>query len=186
MRLFILISILINFAFSDFIVNNYNDKTVANRVAAINKKINTFKTFSTLDKLKLVNSFFNSHITYASDLAVYGKKDYRATIQEIVLTMKGDCDDYVFAKMQALLYLGINSRDMIIATTKESNGVVHMKLYVIYDQKIYVLDNYNKSFRLLTDKERLLELSVLNGNIYEQYISNKLALNSSNNNNRKI
>lgn len=116
---------------------------------------------------------------------VYGQNDHKATMEETVLTMRGDCDDIVIAKMQALLYLGIPSSQMYIVVSNEKNQL-HMKLYVKLENKIYVLDNLNKSFREITIEERANEVKLVKGDKYEVYISNKIALNNEKNNSKKI
>ena len=54
------------------------------------------------------------------------------------------------------------------------------------ENKIYVLDNINKSFREITIKERANEVTLVKGDKDEVYISNKIALNNEKNNSKKI
>ena len=54
------------------------------------------------------------------------------------------------------------------------------------ENKIYVLDNINKSFREITIKERANEVKLVKGDKYEVYISQKIALNNEKNNSKKI
>lgn len=124
MKLIILIaSLFTTNLFAEFIQFNSNiHSQVEKRVEAINTEINKIKNLPTIEEqAKEINRFFNFNIKYDTDLNVYGQNDYKATIEETVLTMRGDCDDIVIAKMQALLYLGIPSNQMYIVLSKENN-----------------------------------------------------------------
>ena len=124
MKLIILIaSLFTTNLFAEFIQFNSNiHSQVEKRVKAINTEINKIKNLPTIEEqAKEINRFFNFNIKYDTDLNVYGQNDYKATIEETVLTMRGDCDDIVIAKMQALLYLGIPSNQMYIVLSKENN-----------------------------------------------------------------
>ena len=61
-----------------------------------------------------------------------------------------------------------------------------MKLYVKIENKVYVLDSLNKTFREITIEERINEVQLVKGDKYEMYISNKIALNNEKNNSKKI
>ncbi|MDY0052324.1 MAG: transglutaminase-like cysteine peptidase [Aliarcobacter sp.] len=188
MKLIILIaSLFTTNLFAEFIQFNSNiHSQVEKRVEAINTEINKIKNLPTIEEqAKEINRFFNFNIKYDTDLNVYGQNDYKATIEETVLTMRGDCDDIVIAKMQALLYLGIPSNQMYIVLSKENNQL-HMKLYVKIENKVYVLDSLNKTFREITIEERINEVQLVKGDKYEMYISNKIALNNEKNNSKKI
>jgi len=188
MKLIILIAaFLTTNLFSEFIQFNSNiHSQVEKRVNTINSEMNKIKNLpNTQEQIKEINRFFNFNIRYDSDMNVYGQNDYKATMEETVLTMRGDCDDIVIAKMQALLYLGIPSSQMYIVVSNEKNQL-HMKLYVKLENKIYVLDNLNKTFREITIEERANEVKLVKGDKYEVYISNKIALNNEKNNSKKI
>ncbi len=187
MKLIALIFIFSTSLFGEFIQYNSNiHSQVEKRVNTINSEMNKIKNLpNTQEQIKEINRFFNFNIRYDSDMNVYGQNDYKATMEETVLTMRGDCDDIVIAKMQALLYIGIPSEQMYIVVSNENNQL-HMKLYVKLENKIYVLDNINKSFREITIKERANEVTLVKGDKYEVYISNKIALNNEKNNSKKI
>ena len=188
MKLIILIaSLFTTNLFAEFIQFNSNiHSQVEKRVEAINTEINKIKNLPTIEEqAKEINRFFNFNIKYDSDMNVYGQNDYKATTEETVLAMRGDCDDIVIAKMQALLYIGIPSNQMYVVVSNEGNQL-HMKLYVKIENKVYVLDNINKTFREITIEERKNEVQLVKGDKYEMYISNKIALNNEKNNSKKI
>ena len=188
MKLIILIAaFLTTNLFAEFIQFNSNiHSQVDKRVKAINTEINKIKNIPTIEEqAKEINRFFNFNIKYDSDMNVYGQNDYKATMEETVLTMRGDCDDIVIAKMQALLYIGIPSDQMYVVVSNEGNQL-HMKLYVKIENKVYVLDNINKTFREITIEERKNEVQLVKGDKYQMYISNKIALSNEKNNSKKI
>ena len=188
MKLIILIAaFLTTNLFAEFIQFNSNiHSQVEKRVEAINTEINKIKNIPTIEEqAKEINRFFNFNIKYDSDMNVYGQNDYKATMEETVLTMRGDCDDIVIAKMQALLYIGIPSDQMYVVVSNEGNQL-HMKLYVKIENKVYVLDNINKTFREITIEERKNEVQLVKGDKYQMYISNKIALSNEKNNSKKI
>ena len=188
MKLIILIAaFLTRNLFAEFIQFNPNiHSQVDKRVKAINAEINKIKKLATIkEQAKEINSFFNFNIKYDTDLNVYGQNDYKATVEETVLAMRGDCDDIAIAKMQALLYIGIPSDQMYVVVSNEGNQL-HMKLYVKIENKVYVLDNINKTFREITIEERKNEVQLVKGDKYQMYISNKIALSNEKNNSKKI
>ena len=188
MKLIILIAaFLTTNLFAEFIQFNSNiHSQVEKRVEVINTEINKIKNIPTIEEqAKEINRFFNFNIKYDTDLNVYGQNDYKATMEETVLTMRGDCDDIVIAKMQALLYIGIPSDQMYVVVSNEGNQL-HMKLYVKIENKVYVLDNINKTFREITIEERKNEVQLVKGDKYQMYISNKIALSNEKNNSKKI
>jgi len=62
---------------------------------------------SDLEKLEIVNHFFNSRIRYASDIEVWGVKDYWATPLEFLCRNAGDCEDFAIAKFFTLKEIGV-------------------------------------------------------------------------------
>ena len=187
MKLIIIAAFLTTNLFAEFIQFNSNiQKKKKKRVEAINTEINKIKNIPTIEEqAKEINRFFNFNIKYDSDMNVYGQNDYKATMEETVLAMRGDCDDIVIAKMQALLYIGIPSDQMYVVVSNEGNQL-HMKLYVKIENKVYVLDSLNKTFREITIEERINEVQLVKGDKYEMYISNKIALSNEKNNSKKI
>lgn len=60
-----------------------------------------------LEKLKRINYFFNTHITFVSDKQNWKENDYWATPLESLGKAQGDCEDYSIAKYIFLRELGI-------------------------------------------------------------------------------
>lgn len=64
-------------------------------------------------------------------------------------TKSGDCEDYVLAKRQKLMSLGLPSSALRIAQVKTSKGEGHAVLVVHTDQGDFALDNLAPSIRQL-------------------------------------
>jgi len=62
---------------------------------------------SELERLKLVNTFFNKNIRFGTDPEVWGQEDYWATPLETLGRGSGDCEDFAIAKYFSLLALGV-------------------------------------------------------------------------------
>jgi len=60
---------------------------------------------SELERLKLVNTFFNKNIRFGTDPEVWGQEDYWATPMETLGRGSGDCEDFAIAKYFSLLAL---------------------------------------------------------------------------------
>ena len=75
------------------------------------------------EKLKAVNLFFNRHMRFNSDQAVWGVPDYWATPLEFMGRAQGDCEDFAIAKYISLLILGIpNERLRLIYVRARFGG----------------------------------------------------------------
>lgn len=75
-------------------------------------------------------------------------------------TKAGDCEDYVLAKRQKLMSLGLPSSALRIAQVKTSKGVGHAVLVVHTDQGDFALDNLSPSIRKLASSGyRLVAMS---------------------------
>jgi len=62
---------------------------------------------SELDRLALVNAFFNKTIRFGTDLEIWQQEDYWATPLETLGRGAGDCEDFAIAKYFSLLALGV-------------------------------------------------------------------------------
>ena len=62
---------------------------------------------SELERLTLVNTFFNKNIRFGTDPEVWEQEDYWATPLETLGRGAGDCEDFVIAKYFSLLVLGV-------------------------------------------------------------------------------
>lgn len=147
---------------------NYKDQRIEKRKDLINNQIESFKNLDKKEQLIQVNLLFNKYIKYESDQNLYKKYNYIARLEETILTMKGDCDDYVLAKLQALDYLGFKENKIFFNT---ENGVRHVKIITKLDNIYYVLDSLNKKFRELTPEELKEEnIKIYNASIYLQIL----------------
>ena len=120
-----------------------------NRIVAYNKLLLSLKDSSETQKLDEVNDFFNN-VPYQSDLKNYKQKDYWATPLEFLSKDKGDCEDYVIAKLFALKSLGVPSNKLFMTYVKSSRfKAPHMVLtyFKTSSSEPLILDNTN--FRVL-------------------------------------
>jgi len=62
---------------------------------------------SELERLALVNTFFNKNIRFGTDLEVWEQEDYWATPLETLGRGAGDCEDFAIAKYFSLVALGV-------------------------------------------------------------------------------
>jgi predicted transglutaminase-like cysteine proteinase len=59
-----------------------------------------------IERLRLVNRFFNRRIAFVPDTEVWGREDYWASPLETLAQGRGDCEDYAIAKYASLLAAG--------------------------------------------------------------------------------
>ena len=168
--LIILLSVVVNAKF----ISTTTDRTIVQeRIDYLNSSVEELKGLNALEQLKKVNTIFNSFIKYSDDITVYGKTDYKAVIQETVISKRGDCDDYALAKLQALLYLGFDIANIKVAISNE-DGTIHMKLFVLVNGEIMVLDNLNKKLRKLTDLENERTIRLVHGEVFQKFVNDRL------------
>jgi predicted transglutaminase-like cysteine proteinase len=87
--------------------------------------------------LDAVNIAFNEAFVAEDDTAHYGKEEYWT----IPTDGYGDCEDYVVAKRQVLIHLGLPEPALRIAVVLTPNFVRHAVLTVVTDEGNFVLDN---------------------------------------------
>ena len=131
------------------------------RVLLWDQMLQSAKDKNTLEKLKIVNDFFNK-ITYKRDSVHWKQNDYWASPFEFLGTGAGDCEDYAIAKYFALRTLGIPDEKLKITyvTLKRSNTKfeeAHMVLNYYHKEgkPPIVLDNINKKLKLATARTDL-------------------------------
>lgn len=127
-------------------VNEKYGKFTTNRFILLKKKINTVKNKSDIEKIKVVNDFFNK-VKYSSDMKVWNKKDYWATPYEFLAKDKGDSEDFVFAKYFTLVNeLDINSNKLSFTYVKSKKKKVSYMVLTYYKTKSsipIILDSIN-------------------------------------------
>jgi len=142
------------------IERKYGDKA-KQRVLLWDKMLVDAKNKKTLQKLKIVNDFFNK-ITYKRDRLHWKKEDYWASPFEFMGTGAGDCEDYAIAKYFALRSLGIPDSKLKITyvtlkRTSNKYDEAHMVLNYYHQENKppIVLDNVNKTLKLATSRKDL-------------------------------
>ena len=131
------------------------------RVLLWDKMLIKAKGKKTLEKLKLVNDFFNK-VKYKRDNLHWKQKDYWASPFEFLGTGAGDCEDYAIAKYFALRKLGIPDSKLRITYVKLSRkGTKYEEAHMVLNyyhkptQAPIVLDNVNKRLTLATKRHDL-------------------------------
>ena len=87
------------------------------RIAAWHKLMLEKRNAPELEKLESVNSFFNQ-LEFVDDQLLWGKDDYWATPQEMLIKNGGDCEDFATAKFFTLRQLEIPDNKMRLTYVK--------------------------------------------------------------------
>ena len=121
-----------------------------------------------LDKLRLVNNFFNE-VPSVSDLQHWHKQDYWATPLEMLASNGGDCEDFAIGKYFTLRELGVPDERLKITYVKArlaptGQSVAHMVLtyYATPEAEPLVLDNLNGAIKLAHERLDLTPLYSFN------------------------
>lgn len=75
-----------------------------------------------LQRLELVNRYFNSRIRFAPDTVVWGQEDYWASPLETLARGRGDCEDYAIAKYASLLAAGVQPQRLRLVYVRAQVG----------------------------------------------------------------
>jgi predicted transglutaminase-like cysteine proteinase len=117
-----------------------------------------------LEKLQLINKV-NKLFESASDLQVWSKNEYWATVCETLAKGLGDCEQYAMLKYSLAEAMGISERKIRLGVVKTQAGEGHMVLLYfptqLYSpnpmpvnlQEAFVLDNRNSSVKRFDDTE---------------------------------
>ena len=137
-------------------INKKYGKYTVNRFVLLKKKIKTLKDKTDLEKLKVINDFFNK-VQYSSDSKVWKKKDYWATPYEFLIKDKGDSEDYAFAKYFTLVRdLNIDSNKLHFIYVKSTKKKIYYMVLAYYKTKRsipLILDSIN--YRVLPANKRV-------------------------------
>jgi len=87
------------------------------RVAEWHKLMREKRNVPEMEKLESVNSFFNQ-LEFVDDLYLWGREDYWATPQEMLIRNGGDCEDFATAKYFTLRHLEIPELKMRLTYVK--------------------------------------------------------------------
>jgi len=114
------------------------------RIDAWQNLLATQKQVSEMEKLKVVNLFFNKQVRYVEDIVLWHEVDYWETPIEALWKGAGDCEDYAIAKYFSLRHLGVSSDKLRITYVKAlRQNRAHMVLtyYATPDAMPLVLDS---------------------------------------------
>ena len=129
----------------------------ATRVTRWQQMIHENDTKTDLEKLKLVNNFFNG-ARFVDDIVYWKKKDYWATPLEFIAHDTGDCEDFSIAKYFTLKEMGVNTKKMRITYVKALTlNQAHMVLayYPTPSAVPMILDNINKRIKPASERNDL-------------------------------
>ncbi|MCU7834283.1 MAG: transglutaminase-like cysteine peptidase [gamma proteobacterium symbiont of Taylorina sp.] len=121
---------------------------------------------SEMEKLILVNNFFNQNIRWLEDSEIWKQKDYWATPVETLTKQAGDCEDFCIGKYYTLLSLGIPLNKLKMTYVKDIElNQAHMVLtyYAYKGSEPLVLDNKNKKILKGSQRTDLKPVYSFNG-----------------------
>ena len=130
------------------------------------KLINDYKDATTLEKLELVNNFFNQ-LAFVNDSDLWGQEDYWATPIQMLSSNGGDCEDFSIAKYFTLRKMGIPEDRLRLTYVKALQlNQAHMILtyFPTPDADPLILDNLVTAIRPSSERTDLLPVYSFNGN----------------------
>jgi predicted transglutaminase-like cysteine proteinase len=136
------------------------------RIDAWQKLLATQKQGSEVERLKVVNLFFNHQMVYTEDIDLWREVDYWETPIEGLWKGAGDCEDYAIAKYFSLRHLGIAAEKLRITYVKAlSQNRAHMVLtyYATPNAVPLVLDSLMDPIKMASDRTDLLPVYSFNG-----------------------
>jgi predicted transglutaminase-like cysteine proteinase len=122
------------------------------------------RDISEMEKLESVNSFFNQ-LEFVDDLSHWGKDDYWATPQEMLISNGGDCEDFATAKYFTLRQLAIPDKKLRLVYVKSLKlNQPHMVLsyYVEPTSDPLILDNLVKQILPAAQRKDLVPVYSFN------------------------
>jgi len=128
--------------------------------------INDYKNANTLEKLELVNNFFNQ-LAFVNDSDLWGQEDYWATPIQMLSSNGGDCEDFSIAKYFTLRKMGIPEDRMRLTYVKALQlNQAHMILtyFPTPDADPLILDNLVTAIHPASERTDLLPVYSFNGN----------------------
>lgn len=134
------------------------------RAIKLDELIHSNMSESERSKLTLVNDFFND-ARFASDLEIWGSKDYWATPLEFIGRDAGDCEDFSIAKYFALKLMGVDTSKLRITYVKALRlNQAHMVLayYPTPSSDPLILDNLNRHIHPAKERQDLLPIYSFN------------------------
>lgn len=135
------------------------------RIDAWQNLLATQKQLPELEKLKVVNLFFNRQLRYQEDIDLWHTVDYWETPIEALWKGAGDCEDYAIAKYFSLRHLGVSSDKLRITYVKAlTQNRAHMVLtyYASPDAMPLVLDSLIDAIKPASQRTDLLPVYAFN------------------------
>jgi len=136
------------------------------RIDAWQRLLSTEKQVSEVEKLNLVNQFFNHQMRYEEDIDLWHEVDYWATPVQSLIKGAGDCEDYAIAKYFSLRRLGVPSEKLLITYVKALRlNRAHMVLtyYSSPSAMPLVLDSLIDGIQPASQRTDLLPVYAFNG-----------------------
>lgn len=136
------------------------------RFVAWQRLFNQALGHSDMEKLRLVNDFFNQNTAFIEDKILWKKEDYWATPAEFLAKGAGDCEDYSIAKYFTLVEMGVDENKLRITYVKAIVlNQAHMVLtyYESPDQTPLILDNLTQGIDRATQRKDLVPVYSFNG-----------------------
>ena len=136
------------------------------RVVIWYQLINDSNNAHPLDKLELVNNFFNQ-LAFVNDSELWGQEDYWATPLQMLSSNGGDCEDFSIAKYFTLRKMGIPEERMRLTYVKALQlDQAHMVLtyFPTPESEPLILDNLDTAIRPASERTDLLPVYSFNGN----------------------
>jgi predicted transglutaminase-like cysteine proteinase len=109
--------------------------------AAIAHIIAPVLTLTKKQQASFIQATVNRTIAYREDIENWGEADHWATASETLARRSGDCEDFAIVKMQALLQLGFDARDLYLVVGEDKARMAHAILLVRLDDRFWVLDD---------------------------------------------
>ncbi|MEZ4483665.1 MAG: transglutaminase-like cysteine peptidase [Syntrophotaleaceae bacterium] len=81
-----------------------------------------------IDRVGVVNDFFNQHIRFVEDAETWNLPDYWATPVETLGRGQGDCEDFTIAKYLSLKLLGVATEKLRLTYVKARIGGRHSRI----------------------------------------------------------
>lgn len=126
---------------------------------ALRERLRSEPQLSELQKLDLVNNFFNT-LSWRSDLENWGVEDYWATPLETLIRGAGDCEDFAIGKYFTLLEAGVDEERLRLSYVwrwHEGEREAHLVLayYAEEGSRPLILDNLVADALVLEERQDL-------------------------------
>lgn len=117
-----------------------------------------------MEKLESVNYFFNK-LEFVDDLSLWGKDDYWATPQEMLVSNGGDCEDFATAKYFTLRQLDvpdIKMRIIYVKAVKLNQPHMVLSYYAEPTADPLILDNLDDTIHFASQRTDLIPVYSFN------------------------